>query len=373
MAARMWRQTAPMMPTSGTARNMPEDAGELATGRDHDEHDGGVEADRPAVDQWRDDAALDDVEDRGIDAHDHDVLGRAERDGDQEPDQARDELADVRDEPAEEREDGDRQGQGQTEQGHDDEAGHGIEQGQDAGGDHVAAQHRHRSFTGQRDLVPAPAIEMRDDPRPSPVAVAQHEVGEQRGDDEEPKGQRDAAGDRRDGLEDPRAQGRGHLAGGSRHPCRQGRVRDARAVDRAGHGLLDVGTQGGDGQDRHDRHDDPHHDADHEGRPASGPAPSFERRDRRQERRGQGHRDHDRTDHDRELRQDGDHEPEQADRDEQAPAPLGEAVEPHRDVALDRHPLVAGCPEGSDDGPRDCRHDGDGRHGRRTCPPGHRS
>ena len=129
----------------------------------------------------------------GPDPHDDDVLRRAERDRDQEPDHARDELADIRDEPAEERQDRHRKRQGQPQQGHDDEPGHGVEGAEDTGRDHVAAEHRHRPVTRDRDLVPSPAVQVRGDPGPSSVAVAQHEIRQQRGDDEEHERRGDAA------------------------------------------------------------------------------------------------------------------------------------------------------------------------------------
>ena len=133
-------------------------------------------------------------------------------------------------------------------------------------------------------------------------------------------------------------------------------------VDRAFNGVLDRPAEGSDRQRRHDRDGRPHDDADHKGRTAAGPAPSFERRDGWQERRGQGDRDHDRTDHDRKLRQDGDREPDQADGDEQSPTPLRQTIEPGRDVALHRHARGACRPEHIEHGPRDRHHDGDRRH-----------
>ena len=114
--------------------------------------------------------------------------------------------------------------------------------------------------------------------------------------------------------------------------------------------------------DCHDRDGRPHDDADHEGRTAPGPAPPLKRRDGWQERRGEGDRNHDRTDHDRELRQDADHEPDQADGDEQSPTPLRQTIEPGGDVAPHRYPGGAGRPEHIEHGPRDGRHDGDRRH-----------
>ena len=54
----------------------PDDARDLAAGRDGHQHDRRVEADHPAVDDRRDEVALDDVEDDREDGHDHDVVRR---------------------------------------------------------------------------------------------------------------------------------------------------------------------------------------------------------------------------------------------------------------------------------------------------------
>ena len=121
-------------------------------------------------------------------------------------------------------------------------------------------------------------------------------------------------------------------------------------------------TERPDGQDRDHRNGHPYDDADDEGGRPAGPAAPLERRHGRQEGRGEGDRDDDRADHDGELREDGDHQREQAEGDEQTPAPLRQTVEPGRDVPPDRHADGAGRPEDIEHGPRDRHHDGDGRH-----------
>ena len=84
MTAIRLRQTAATMPEDRHGEEHAHDARQLHAGRDADQHDGRMEADRLAVDDRGDEAALDDVEHDRPDAHDDDVLGRTHLDRDQE-------------------------------------------------------------------------------------------------------------------------------------------------------------------------------------------------------------------------------------------------------------------------------------------------
>ena len=99
----------------------PDDPRERRPGGDRHEHDRRVEVDGLAVDDRGDDVALDDVEHDREDRHDRDVLRAPDGDRHEEGDAGRDEAPDVRDEPAEERQDGQRQRERQAEHDHDQE------------------------------------------------------------------------------------------------------------------------------------------------------------------------------------------------------------------------------------------------------------
>ena len=88
--------------------------------------------------------------------------------------------ADVRDEPAEERQDRQRERERDPQQCHDRELGGRTECRDDAGRDHVAAQDAGRPGAGRVDLGPPPAMKPRGRPTPCGRAVAQEEEGQDR-------------------------------------------------------------------------------------------------------------------------------------------------------------------------------------------------
>src|SRR4051794_30607537 len=97
----------------------PEDPGDLVAGRDGEEAEGWMQVHGAAVEEGRDEVALNDVEHDREERHDGDREGRPERDCDEKRNAGRDEAADVRNETAEERQNSQRQRERDAEDRHD--------------------------------------------------------------------------------------------------------------------------------------------------------------------------------------------------------------------------------------------------------------
>ena len=322
-----------------------------------------MQAHRPAVDERRDDVALHQVEDDGVDEHDHD-LGRCPvRHGDEEGQAGGHEPADVRDEAGNERQDGDRHREGQAKKQHDQELGDGSNRRDGSGAQHVATQDLGGVDASLVQQLPPPRRGARDHQRPTARRVAQHVEGEDRRQDQDEREGADQVDHRAYGPHDLHAN-----IGSEADQCLEvalgRRVRLLRAVDGRLDALDDRAGELEDGEDDHKEKQQECAARHSRGGPAGAPTTPLQVAGQRRDAGGDHRRDDDRDDDQRHLSDQKDQDAHDADDRQRPPAPLGDPIEPSGHHAA---VVALGRLQQFQHRPADGDNEGDDRQGRKEA------